>query len=194
MTVFEHLGELRRRLIISIVAVAVAGTLVFIFAPEIISWLITFYNDAVPRGHAAEVHLHRPARRLRHPAEDRDLRRHRAGAAGLALAAVAVHHPGPEPDREEVRDPVHPGVDRPVRDGRGRRAAHARARPPVPARTSAGPTSSRLLTADKYISLVSLMILAFGLSFEFPVVLVFLLIARVLTTRAAAAAGAATRR
>gem|GEM_PF-5974205 len=40
-----------------------------------------------------------------------------------------------------------------------------------------------LLTADKYISLVSLMILAFGLSFEFPVILVFLLIARVLTTR-----------
>ena len=40
-----------------------------------------------------------------------------------------------------------------------------------------------LLTADKYISLVSLMILAFGLSFEFPVVLVFLLLARVLTTR-----------
>jgi sec-independent protein translocase protein TatC len=39
-----------------------------------------------------------------------------------------------------------------------------------------------LLTADKYISLVSLMILAFGLAFEFPVVLMFLLIARVLST------------
>ena len=50
-----------------------------------------------------------------------------------------------------------------------------------------------LLTADKYISLVSLMILAFGLSFEFPVILVFLLIARVLTTRSCGA-GAATPR
>ena len=50
MTVFEHLAELRRRLIISIVAVVVAGTLVFIFAPEIISFLITFYNDAAPQG------------------------------------------------------------------------------------------------------------------------------------------------
>jgi sec-independent protein translocase protein TatC len=39
-----------------------------------------------------------------------------------------------------------------------------------------------LLTADKYISLVSLMILAFGAAFEFPVLLVFLLLARVLTT------------
>ena len=50
MTVFEHLGEFRRRLMISIVAVVVAGTIVFIFAPEIISWLIQFYNDAAPKG------------------------------------------------------------------------------------------------------------------------------------------------
>jgi len=39
------------------------------------------------------------------------------------------------------------------------------------------------LSVDKYISLVSLMIVAFGLSFEFPVVLMFLLLARVLTTQ-----------
>jgi sec-independent protein translocase protein TatC len=39
-----------------------------------------------------------------------------------------------------------------------------------------------LLTADRYLSLVSLMILAFGLAFEYPVVLMFLLIARVVTT------------
>ena len=39
------------------------------------------------------------------------------------------------------------------------------------------------LTADKYLSLVSLMIVAFGIAFEFPVVLMFLLLARVLTTR-----------
>ena len=40
-----------------------------------------------------------------------------------------------------------------------------------------------LLTADKYVSLVALMIVAFGLSFEFPVILVFLLLAHILTTR-----------
>jgi sec-independent protein translocase protein TatC len=39
------------------------------------------------------------------------------------------------------------------------------------------------LTADKYLGLVSLMIVAFGIAFEFPVVLVFLLLARVLTTQ-----------
>src|SRR3979409_1283882 len=46
MTVFEHLGELRRRLVISIVAVVVTGTIVFILAPEIISFLVTFYRNA----------------------------------------------------------------------------------------------------------------------------------------------------
>ena len=39
-----------------------------------------------------------------------------------------------------------------------------------------------LLTADKFLSLVSLMIVAFGIAFEFPVVLTFLLIARVVST------------
>jgi Sec-independent protein secretion pathway component TatC len=42
MTVFEHLGELRRRLIICIVAVAVAAAIVLIVAPEIISVQVTF--------------------------------------------------------------------------------------------------------------------------------------------------------
>jgi sec-independent protein translocase protein TatC len=39
------------------------------------------------------------------------------------------------------------------------------------------------LTYDKYVSLVALMIVAFGLSFEFPVILMFLLLARVLSTQ-----------
>ena len=45
-----------------------------------------------------------------------------------------------------------------------------------------GPSQSPQFTSDKYLTLVSLMIVAFGLSFEFPVVLVFLLIAGVITT------------
>ena len=45
-----------------------------------------------------------------------------------------------------------------------------------------GQDQQPLLTADKFLSLVMLMLLAFGLAFEFPVILVFLLIARVITT------------
>jgi sec-independent protein translocase protein TatC len=45
-----------------------------------------------------------------------------------------------------------------------------------------GPAQSPQFTSDRYLTLVSLMIVAFGLSFEFPVVLVFLLLAGVLKT------------
>jgi sec-independent protein translocase protein TatC len=40
-----------------------------------------------------------------------------------------------------------------------------------------------LLTAGSYLTLVFLMILAFGVSFEFPIVMMFLLLARVVNTR-----------
>jgi sec-independent protein translocase protein TatC len=40
-----------------------------------------------------------------------------------------------------------------------------------------------LLTVSKYVSFVLFMILAFGLSFEFPLVLIFLCLVRVLTSR-----------
>ena len=45
-----------------------------------------------------------------------------------------------------------------------------------------GGSISTFFTADKYLTFVCLMILAFGVSFEFPVVLVFLMLARVLKT------------
>ena len=65
-----------------------------------------------------------------------------------------------------VRGPAHPS---------SRRSTSCSA----PAATNLKP----LLTADKFLSLVALMIVAFGIAFEFPVVLTFLLIARVITTR-----------
>jgi sec-independent protein translocase protein TatC len=39
------------------------------------------------------------------------------------------------------------------------------------------------ITADKYLTLVTLMIAAFGVAFEFPVLLVFLMLVRVVNTR-----------
>jgi sec-independent protein translocase protein TatC len=39
------------------------------------------------------------------------------------------------------------------------------------------------VTADKYLTLITLMIAAFGVAFEFPVLLVFLLLVRVVNTR-----------
>ena len=44
-----------------------------------------------------------------------------------------------------------------------------------------GSSQQAAYTSEKYLSLVTLMIVAFGISFEFPVVLVFLLIAHAIT-------------
>jgi len=39
------------------------------------------------------------------------------------------------------------------------------------------------ITADKYLTLVTLMLIAFGVSFEFPLLLIALLLIRVINTR-----------
>ena len=191
MTVVEHLGELRRRLMISIVAVVVGGDDRASSSPRRSSGSSSSSTTTPTDGHARHADLHRPARRVRDPAEDRDLRRHRARAAGVALPAVALHHPGPEPQGEEVRGPVRRRVDRPVRAaGRSSRCSPSSRRCDFLLNVG-GSDLQPLLTADKYISLVSLMIVAFGMSFEFPVVLVFLLHRPGAHDRAAARTGAA---
>src|SRR5256884_2635093 len=46
MTVVEHLTELRRRIIISIIAVTLAAIVCFIFSQSIIRFFVTYYTDA----------------------------------------------------------------------------------------------------------------------------------------------------
>ena len=48
---------------------------------------------------------------------------------------------------------------------------------------SVGGQIQPFITADKYLTLIMLMFLAFGVAFEFPVLLVFLLLVRVVNTR-----------
>ena len=49
--------------------------------------------------------------------------------------------------------------------------------------TAGGSGIQPFVTADKYLTLVTLMIAAFGVAFEFPVLLVFLLLVRAVNTR-----------
>ena len=182
MTVFEHLGELRRRLMISIVAVVVAGTVVFIFAPEIISWLIQFYNDSAPKGTPNKFIFTGPL--------DAFATRLKIATYGGIVLALPVwlwqlwRFITPGLTRNEKKYAVPFLASSIVLFVMGGIVALLTLEPALKFLLGIGGSDLQpLLTADKYISLVSLMILAFGLSFEFPVVLVFLLIARVLTTK-----------
>jgi sec-independent protein translocase protein TatC len=181
MTVFEHLGELRRRLMISIVAVVVAGTVVFIFAPEIISWLIRFYNDAAPKGTPNKFIFTGPL--------DAFATRLKIATYGGIVLALPVWlwelwrfiTPGLNPKEKKYAVPFI--IASIVLFVMGGIVALLTLEPALKFLLGIGGSDLQpLLTADKYISLVSLMILAFGLSFEFPVILVFLLIAHVITT------------
>lgn len=180
MTVFEHLGELRRRLIISIVAVVVAGVVVFIVAPEIISFLVTFYRDATEGSRNALI--------FTGPLDAFATRLKIATYGGIVLASPVwlfqlwrFITPGLNPKEKKYAIPFIASSI--VLFVLGGIVALLTLEPALNFLLSIGGSDLKpLLTADKYISLVSLMIVAFGLSFEFPVVLVFLLLARVITT------------
>jgi sec-independent protein translocase protein TatC len=181
MTVFEHLGELRRRLMISIVAVVVAGTIVFIVAPEIISFLVTFYHDATNGKRNSLIFLG--------PLDAFATRLKIATYGGIVLAAPVwlfqlwrFITPGLNPKEKKYAIPFI--LSSIVLFIIGGIVALLTLEPALNFLLKIGGADLQpTLSADKYISLVSLMIVAFGLSFEFPVVIMFLLIAHVLTTQ-----------
>jgi sec-independent protein translocase protein TatC len=181
MTVFEHLGELRRRLIVAIVAIVVAGTVVFILAPDIISFLVTFYEEATEGERDALI--------FTGPLDAFATRLKIATYGGIVLASPVwlfqlwrFITPGLNPSEKKYAIPFV--ISSIILFILGGVVALLTLEPALSFLLDIGGSDLQpLLTADKYVSLVALMIVAFGLSFEFPVVLVFLLIARVLTTR-----------
>jgi sec-independent protein translocase protein TatC len=181
MTVVEHLAELRRRIIISLVAVALTAVIAYIFAPDIISWLLDYYKDATD-GEKTFFVFTGPL--------DAFVTRLKIATYGGILLAVPIWlwqlwrfiTPGLNPNEKRYAVPFVLSSVLLFAAG-GFVALKTLPQALNFLLDVGGQDLQPLLTADKYISLVSLMILAFGLAFEFPVLLVFLLIARVLNTR-----------
>jgi sec-independent protein translocase protein TatC len=180
MTVVEHLIELRRRLVISIVAVAVSGGLAYWFAPEAIKFLLTYYRDATDNQRNAFI--------FTGPLDAFVTRLKIATYGGIVLALPVwlwqvwrFVTPGLHPKEKRYAIPFV--LSSIVLFALGAAVALVTLPEALGFLLNAGGQEIQpLLTADKYVGLVSLMILAFGLAFEFPVLLVFLLIARVLRT------------
>ena len=179
MTVVEHLAELRQRLIISLIAVALGGVICFVFAPQIINFLIQFYKDST-----ADT----PNKLIFTGPLDAFATRLKIATYGGIVLAMPVWlwelwrfiTPGLNPTEKRYAIPfIFASI---FLFACGAAVAFLTLQPALNFLLKIGGSDLQpLLTADKYISLVALMIVAFGISFEFPVVLVFLLIARVIT-------------
>ena len=181
MTVVEHLAELRHRLIISIVAVVVAAVVCYIFALDIISFFLDFYRDATDGQRNAFI--------FTGPLDAFVTRLKIATYGGIVLAVPIwlwelwrFVTPGLNPKEKKYAVPfVLTSI---LLFCLGAFVALLTLPQALDFLLGVGGQEVQpLLTADKYIGLVSIMILAFGVAFEFPVLLVFLLIARVITTQ-----------
>jgi sec-independent protein translocase protein TatC len=181
MTVVEHLTELRRRIIISIIAVTLAAIVCFIFSESIIRFFVKYYTDATKGEKHALIFL---------GPLDAFLTRIKIATYGGIVLALPVWlfelwrfiTPGLNPKEKRYAIPfVFASI---VLFALGGLVALVTLPKALEFLLDIGGTQLRPeLTADKYLGLVSLMIVAFGVAFEFPVVLVFLLLARVLTTQ-----------
>ena len=179
MPLVEHLAELRQRIIVSVVAVALGGVVAFLLYNRILDFLIGPYTDIT--GKKTLV--------ITDPLEGFTTRLKIAGFGGLALASPVVLW--------ELWRFITPGLHK-----REKRyaipfilasillfllgVAVAMLTFPQALRfliAVGGNDLETFFTPTKYLNLVVLMMAAFGIAFEFPIVLIFLQLARVLSSR-----------
>ena len=180
MPVMDHLAELRKRILISALAVVLCACVVFVFSNAIIEFLVTYYKEATDGERDALIFLG--------PVDGFITRLKVATYGGIVLALPIWLYqlwrfitPGLNPKERRYAIPfVASSI---VLFALGAFVAFLTLEPALNFLIDVGgPSQSPQFTSDKYLTLVSLMIVAFGLSFEFPVVLVFLLIAGIIST------------
>ncbi len=181
MTVIEHLSELRRRIIISMVGFMFAAALAYWFAPDIIRFFLHYYKDVT---HGKENHFI-----FTGPIDGFVTRLKVATYAGF-IGSTPIWlwelwrfiTPGLNPREKRYAVPFI--ISSLALFAAGGTLAMLILPKALSWLLHAGGSELQpLLTADKYLTLVALMIVAFGLAFEFPVVIMFLLLADVITTK-----------
>ncbi len=180
MPIMDHLGELRRRVLISALAIVVSATIMFFFSNAVITFLVKYYEDATNGNRHALI--------FTGPVDGFITRLKVATYGGIVLALPIWLYqmwrfitPGLNPKERRYAIPFV--LSSLVLFVMGAAVAFLTLEPALKFLIDVGgPSQTPLFTSDRYLSLVSLMVIAFGLSFEFPVVLVFLLIAGVLKT------------
>jgi sec-independent protein translocase protein TatC len=186
MTVVEHLDELRRRLIICLIAVGVTSVVGFVFYRRIFDWLLHPYQEA-SRAIPEEVRI-TDALVASSPTEP-FLTFIKIGLfVGFLLALPVLLYQlwrfiTPGLTRRERRMAIPFVLVSLVLFAAGTVFAFFVAPRGLAFLFSfGGENLVPLLTVDRYLSFLIFLILAFGLSFEMPLVLLFLAGARVITT------------
>lgn len=186
MTIIDHLTELRKRLIRSVLAIAVGAIVGWFLFPQIVEFLLEPYCDVLPD--ADEV----CKLRIDEPLEGLSVRMMVAGYTGIALAvpvwlwqAWRFIAPGLYP--HEKRHGVVFVVLGVVLFVLGVALAFWTLPRALDFLIDIGGTDLRTeFRARAYIEFIIKMMLAFGLGFEFPLLLVFLQILGILNYRSLA--------
>jgi sec-independent protein translocase protein TatC len=184
MTLVEHLTELRHRLIVCVVAVAVGMLVAFIAYNWIISILIAPYADLVrarPLSSATAGRL-----LTTDPLEGFSVRMKTSAYAGIALAMPVLLWqlwrfvtPGLYPHERRYAVPFVASALVLFALGAGL-AYYTLPRALEFLVDIAGDDFVTAYQASKYFQLITYMMLAFGIGFEFPIVLVFLQLAGII--------------
>ena len=185
MSVVDHLRELRDRLIWSILAIAIGAIIAFIFFAPIIHLMVGPYRDAT----ISKAFPNGKALIFTSPLEAFMTRIKVAAYGGLVLASPVVFFhlwrfitPGLNPKEKRYAIPFT--VSSVILFAGGSLVAVITFPKALQFLLGVGGSDlDPLLSAGSYLTLVFLMILAFGVSFEFPIVMMFLLLARVVTTQ-----------
>lgn len=179
MSLVDHLRELRSRLIKCLVAVALAGTVMWWLYLPVIHWLTTLLVKTCPAGQACRIIQTEPLQGL-------STRFSICAYGGVALAMPVLlwqlwRFVTPGLYKRERRLAV-PFVASAVLLFIGG-AALAIAIMPAALKwlTSTGGSLDQLYTPDKYVMFVVKVALGFGIGFELPIVLIFLQLLGLLT-------------
>jgi sec-independent protein translocase protein TatC len=180
MTLVEHLGELRRRVLVCAVAFLVAATVAFIVYNPILAFLKEPYCQAAP---------HHCAFYITGPLDGLSLRVKISAYGGLFAASPVLLWelwrfitPGLNPKEKKYAIPFI--VVSITLFAVGCLVAYVSFPHALRFLDSVGgPSLNQILDPTKYLSLIVLLMTVFGLTFEFPVLLVSLEIAGVLTPK-----------
>jgi sec-independent protein translocase protein TatC len=201
MTIMEHLTELRNRLMICLAAVAVAAVVCFVFADTIIGWMVDPYCDAIDADEIqADVDASQTGLQadgtvvgcrllITEPLEGFTVRLKVAGYSGIVLASPILLwqvwrfiSPGLAKNEKKYAVPFMLSAVSLFLFGAAL-AVYTMPRALEFLLEVGGDDFQPVLRAGSYLSFVSLMMVAFGISFQLPVVIMTLLLARITTTK-----------